>query len=609
MHLTWSGRSYKGKSYKYWQLAESVRDGKKVGKKVIANLGELSDEKVRQIKMICKVLNQSDADIFTTLDAIEPISVQDYLEIAVANSLWDTWKLDEAFTNDITKSEIDTIQMARILTLNRCTNPKSHYAITKWVEQTVLPEMLQIDPKKLTDDKIYYELDKIERNKSYLEYMLFKKTYEADPSSYEFVNYDLTTSYFVGIRCKLAWYGRSKDHRPNYRQVVLGLMVNDQGYPFKWNVYPGNQPETKTLKRHIQGCVHRFGLKKITLVFDRGLVSEDNLTFIEDSKADLKYICALDRDQIASIAGDTLGLFKDIETDSKKLTKIYKQRLPNFQCLNGKFFFKDLGVVTKDSQKRYVLSFNPVLCEELQKLRQQKINTFFSSLGQLNSELLQAKRNRSPKTTRGKVKKLLKKFKLSKLVSDIELTPVVVSCERTSGTPREVNSYQISVCLCQDTLAQESLLDGVCVLVTNHIEREQNNDFVFPAQKAIYAYNHKSHIEDAFKHVKSFLKIRPFHVNLEQHVKAVYTICVLGYFINVHLARLRNAIKLPKGENEKYFLNSCELYDAFRSCKIITLSDTLTGATRKRLVKPTSKQKRLLESLDLRHLLKPSFIC
>ncbi len=603
MHLTWSGSSYKGKTYKYWQLAESVRVGNTVNKKIIANLGSLSDEKVKQIRMICKVFNGDNKSVLTTLENVIPIKAVDYLELAVANAIWDKWELDEAF-KEITSSNLDTIKIARLLTLNRCTYPKSHYAVVKWFKQTALAEILQIDAEKLSDDKLYYELDKIERNKSYIEYILFKKTFEADKSSYDFINYDLTTSYFVGTQCSLAWYGRSKDHRPDYKQVVLGLTINKHGYPFKWDVYPGNQPETKTLERNVMGCMHRFDLKEITLVFDRGLVSKNNLSFIENSKGKLKYICVLDKDQIAGVAGDTLKLFRNIETDRKKLKKNLKKQLPDFfSTKDERFYFKDIGV-GEQIDKRCILSFSPTLCEEKRKLRKQIINIFISSLQEINDELLQAQRNRSPKTTKKKVQALVDKLKLEKFVSKIELSPITLSRKRASGKLTDIQTYQITVSLLQDTLAQEAILDGVCVFVTTHVEK-CGDRFLVPAEDIISAYHQKSAVEDAFKHMKSFLKIRPFYVNLESHVKAVYTICVLAYFINMHLARLRSSAKgKDKGKN---FLNSCELYDPFRSCKLVSNFDNLNDKISRRPVEYTSKQIDLLKSLNLQHLLRPQF--
>ena len=110
----------------------------------------------------------------------------------------------------------------------------------------------------------------------------------------------------------------------------------------------------------------------------------------------------------------------------------------------------------------------------------------------------------------------------------------------------------------------DKLLDGVCVFITNHIER-QGRGFKISPSKVIGAYRNKTKIEDVFKNVKSFLKIRPFFVNTEKHVKAVYTICILAYFLNKFLANQR------KSAGEKDYLNSKELYAPFKNIDFVTL--------------------------------------
>jgi transposase len=105
--------------------------------------------------------------------------------------------------------------------------------------------------KNLNDDKIYYELNKIDENQQRIENHLFKMTYKNDKASYDFVNYDLSSSYFVGMKCDLSQYGRSKDDKSHNKQVILGLLINNKGYPFKWDIYPGNTAEVDTLVSNV----------------------------------------------------------------------------------------------------------------------------------------------------------------------------------------------------------------------------------------------------------------------------------------------------------------------------------------------------------------------
>jgi len=115
-------------------------------------------------------------------------------------------------------------------------------------------------------------------------------------------------------------------------------------------------------------------------------------------------------------------------------------------------------------------------------------------------------------------------------------------------------------------------------------------------QSIIKAYREKTKIEDVFKNVKSFLKLRPFFVNTEAHVKAVYTICILAYFINRYLANQRKSI------GDKDFLNSKEIYAPFKDIDIATLEDPKSGHVLKKAVKLPESTKALLEKLSLRQV-------
>jgi transposase len=139
------------------------------------------------------------------------------------------------------------------------------------------------------------------------------------------------------------------------------------------------------------------------------------------------------------------------------------------------------------------------------------------------------------------------------------------------------------------------LLDGVCVFVSNHVER-RGRGFAVRPQSIIKAYRDKTKIEDVFKNVKSFLKLRPFFVNTDQHVEAVYTICILGYFMNKYLANRR------KEAGEKDYLNSKQLYAPFKDIDIATLEDSNTGRSIRKPVMLPEDTAKLLQRIGMAHV-------
>ena len=313
------------------------------------------------------------------------------------------------------------------------------------------------------------ELNKIHKNKEALESFLFEETFRRDLDSYEFVNYDLSTSYFIGIKCNLSEFGRSKDDKGGRtRQVILALMINDKGYPFKWDVLPGNTAEVKTLKNNINACVHRFGLRRISLVFDRGIVSDDNMELID--KKSLKYISALDKDQIPKITGKKFKIFSSL---SPKNIAPQIEALPGFRKFDEHLYFKDLGELF---DRRYILGINPKLFINERKRRQEKIRFFLKFLQEKNRELREAKKDRDKGFTERRVMDKLRGLKIRKffkkyifLNQNLFLFYEILRDSRKSQPynhfhslfllfPAELDSYQKKLNGCADQLFQSFFL-------------------------------------------------------------------------------------------------------------------------------------------------------
>jgi len=590
MHLSYSTSKYKDRVYRSYSIAESYRDGKTSRKRTIWAMGKLSDRQADQIRLILKVVQDED-EVVTRLKDVVVQETKAYLDIAVVNDLWDQWELDQAFDYNVTEGPLPTHTVARILTINRCTDPCSHYSVPMWAKRTALEDVLRIDLSGLNDDKLYYELDKINLNKISIENHLFNLTYKRDPESYGFINYDLTTSYFVGYKCNLSAFGKGKKECHGRRQVLLGVLINDQGYPFKWDVFPGNTAEVKTLKRNINACKSRFklGNKNVTIVFDRGIISEDNAELIED--AEMKYISALDRNQIPS-SGINLEPFKGLSTD--KVTKDVS--LPaGFKKYDDELYFHDSGVI---GNKRFVVGFNPTLFKEDRSNRDEKIAVFKAYLKQENKDLKNAQRDRQFDATKSRIMNELKRLKIRKYYEPPVLKPIAVQRKLKDGTDKHIKSFKAKIKMKDGVIKAEKLLDGVCVFVTNHTEK-QGRSFRVRPQTIINAYRDKTKIEDVFKNVKSFLKLRPFFVNTDAHVEAVYTICILAYFVNKFLSNQRKAI------GEKDYLNSKELYAPFKDIDIATLEDSNTGHAIRKAVKLPPDTKSLLERIGMTHVALP----
>ena len=585
MHLSYSTSSYKGQQYKSYSLAESYREGPTVRKRIVWPIGKLTDQQAEQIKLILNVVQGGD-DAVTRIRDLVVQDTKAYLDIALVNALWDQWELDKAFNYEVTSGSLPTHTVAKILTINRCTDPCAHYSIPAWANRTALGEVLGLDLSGLQEDKLYYELDKIDRNQISIENHLFRQIYRQAPRSFDFINYDLTTTYFVGFRCSLSAFGKGKIECHGRRQVLLGVLINDDGYPFKWDVFPGNTAEVKTLKRNLNACKTRFALgqKNVTLVFDRGIVSEDNAVLIEE--AQMKYISALDRNQIPG-CGVSLEPFQGLQADNPSPPE-------GFKFYDEQLYFQDAGVI---SHWRYILGFNPILFAEDRRNRQEKMVHFQAYLREANQELKQAQRDRDVEATKSRIVNELKRLRIQKYFDSPLLEPLSVQRRLKNGMAKTVNSFQVQIKVRKELVQNDALLDGVCVFLTNHTEK-QGRGFKVKPETIVQAYRNKTKIEDVFKNVKSFLKLRPFFVNTVGHVRAVYTICILAYFINRYLANQRKQIE------EKDFLNSRELYAPFKDIDLVTLKDVNTGHTVKKAVQIPQPTQRLLEKIGMSYIVR-----
>ncbi|MEW6619220.1 MAG: hypothetical protein AB1422_07775 [bacterium] len=128
MYLDYKTTRYKDKIYKSYLIVESYREKGEVKKRPLWKIGKLTDNQVAQIKLICK--SQTDKEFAVTeLKNVIPLQSKPYLELAVVNELWNQGELSRVFRTNITKGDLPTPLVARVLTINRCVDPCSNYSI------------------------------------------------------------------------------------------------------------------------------------------------------------------------------------------------------------------------------------------------------------------------------------------------------------------------------------------------------------------------------------------------------------------------------------------------------------------------------------------------
>lgn len=400
LHLHWRASQHKGKSYRSYSLARAYRENGKNRKEIVLKLGKLSNQEVEYWRDFLRTAKDSRA-FFTTTEDIVINQHLAYLDVAVASTIWDEWQLDKVFPRDNT--DISTASVARILSINRVTTPKAKSQTPDWCRNTILPWLLNFASNSINSGRVFRELTRIEEAKDDLCRHLFALLQQKYPQSMSKVFYDLSSTTFTGSKCALMKWGHCKEGYKNH--VVLAIVVNQYGLPFYWEVLPGGTADSKTITWLLGRLKKRFKVVSATVVFDRGMVSDDNLALLEETK--VKYISAMDKNQIENITDiDFASSFSHLDPN---IIIEQANRLENFTKLNDSTYYREIKV---EGERRYILCFNPQLFTEQRRAREQVIEDFRGFVNGLNKALSDAKYNRTEKNTLKKFNKQLIKKKL-----------------------------------------------------------------------------------------------------------------------------------------------------------------------------------------------------
>jgi transposase len=553
----------------YYSLVEPYRENGKNRHRVIEYLSGLTQEEVQQIKRGLAVMKGLE---------IETMKVEDLI-----------FELSKIFPQSGDK-DVQTSEIVEILTLYRCLDPGSYLSAVDWFNKTALDRILRIDGQHINKSRIFRELDIIEDRKEDIERYLYKALKKRDEDSMHIVFYDLTDSYFEGRKCELASAGRTKSNGFRKKRVVLSLLVNSRGYPFAWDILEDYTADVETIKGlSVQWKTEfKFVDNEIVLVFDRGMVSDENLKHLELEK--YKYITALDKNQIPNTQNVNIERFESIN-EEKMIEQIIKI---GFKKYDDTTYYENLGTV---DDRHYVLVFNPGLLIDQRKSRKELIQRAKDYLDKENEALSGAKKSRNRGKTGDRIDKQLKSMKAMNFM-DYDLEHLVIKAEG-----KEINSFRIIPKETDENrkaIKKAERTDGLWMIVTNTSGKEGDKNR-FAEDDLIRAYRDKNQIEQAFKDVKSFIKIQPFNVWTPKHVRAHYTICILSYLLDITIAnRLKEAdigVKSPQ-----------KVYEVLKDGLIGKITMKSTGDEFLKLRSPQSQQKSILELFQSENVVRRGYL-
>ncbi len=287
-----------GKTLTYWRLVRSVRTGSKVRQETVAYLGELDAEGRAKASALARHFlgpRAEQRELFEDTRRIEPQSVQlsdvraengrAFGDVWLGLQLWRTVQLDEFCERVLPrgKETVPWAEIAAILTIARLCEPSSELHIAEdWYRRSALSDLLGVAPEKIHHTRLYQGLDQLLLHKRELQQHLKSRLGELFAIDYELLLYDVTSVYFEGeaLSNPMAKRGHSRDHRPDCKQVCLGLVVTRDGFPLGYELFDGNRVDVTTVKEIVLEMESRYGKANRVWVMDRGMASEANLEWL-----------------------------------------------------------------------------------------------------------------------------------------------------------------------------------------------------------------------------------------------------------------------------------------------------------------------------------------
>jgi len=540
MFVRTTHRRHKGQTYTNYVLVESVRTAKGPRQKVVCSLGDLSPrpreqwlELVRKVESALagqrELAGGDDAEVTAVVERIQRgrpsrkrnsggalvsvhadrISTEEHRAAGPAHvgvQYWRKLGLDEIL------QPLGFSERARVLTLamtmNRLIQPCSEHAMPDWIRRSALADILAVDFTHLRDKALYRHLDRLHPQRARIETALAERERTLFNCANTCLLYDLTSTYFEGQSAlnPKAQRGYSRDHRPDCKQVVVGLVLNAEGFPLAHEIFAGNLQDRSSLKAMLDGLNTRVPLQPgQTVVVDRGMAYDENLAEIRSRE--LHYLVAARQPErnrwLAEFEGD--GFAEVIRQPSPRNPF---QKKPKVEVK-----------LERRGEETYVLCRGEGRVEKDRAIRRKQEQRLLADLRKLAARVENGR--------------LIKEQAIGEAIGRLkERYPRVARYYRI-GYAAEHKSFHHEVDA--EKYARAEKLDGTYLLRTDRTD--------LGAEEAWRLYILLTRVEDAFRDMKSPLSERPIFHHLERRVETHIFLCVLAYHL---LVAIENTL-LDKG--------------------------------------------------------------
>jgi transposase len=473
MHVSTTTRRSGDREYTATLLRRSYRQDGKVKKETLANLSHLPPAAIDAIRRVLAGETLMGVDHAFEIERSLPAG---HVNAALVMAR----RLELAKLLDRSPCRERDLCMAMIL--GRVICPGSKLGTVRTLGQSTLASELGVEGAD--EDDLYRAMDWLLERQNRIEDRLARRHLRDG----EMVLYDVSSSYFEGRTCPLAKLGYSRDGKRGLVQIIYGLLCDMDGRPVAVEVFTGELHDDKTLPAQVTKLKDRFGLSRIVVVADRGMVTKANIEILKGTDG-VDWITALKAPTIKKLA--RTGVFQPSLFDEQNLGEITD--------------------VAEFPGERLVVCRNPLVGAQRARKREELLAATETDLAQVadrvnNGTLLGAD------LIGLAVGPVLKRYRMKK---HFQITISDTTFTYTRNT---------------DTIAEEAALDGFYILRTSLTETD------LQAGDVVRAYKNLEQAETAFGSLKGpELQIRPIHHRLEDRVRAHVLICMLAYYLTWHL--------------------------------------------------------------------------
>ena len=474
-----------GKTYTRHLLRESYRAHGKVLHRTIANVSHCSEAEIEALRLALRHKEEL-AHLGTIQDAI---TLKQGLSFG---AVWTVYHVARRLGIEQALGTTRAGKLALWQVIARVIDQGSRLSAVRLAMSHAACDVLGLGP--FDEDALYENLDWLAGAQASVEDKLFAQRTKSKPVS--LFLYDVTSSYLEGTHNALAAFGYNRDGKKGKRQIVIGLLCDEDGHPVSIEVFPGNTPDPHTVAAQVAKLKARFGVQEITFVGDRGMIKSQQ---IEDlAKQGFHYITAITKPQIEKLL-----------------------RTGTFQL---ELFEQELAEVLADEGVRYVLRRNPVRAQEVREARHAKLATLQALVAKHNHYLTEHPRA----DAQGALQKLVARATTLRLSAWVELT----LAERT-----------ITLTINEDAQTEAAQLDGCYVLKTDLTPAQAPKEMVHDRYKDLAS------VEQAFRACKTVhLEVRPIFLRLEARTRAHAFVVMLAYQIIRYLASCWHAFDVTVEE-------------------------------------------------------------